>query len=165
MLHYEQKVLESPPRLAIRFRLDESEKEVIRELRAQEVHALAREIDLQLGLIGAANDDRHVLITFGAADYINLERKIATQIAVWLMGAFRRLEELEQADRIAYDSAILLRAGSNFALSNDPRIIGEAVKEATHNRDLRRFMTEGVRSEVALGVPTIVVKPPTEKVI
>jgi hypothetical protein len=158
-LRYQQRVLEAPPRLAIRFDCDG--REVVRELAGSAaVDALAREVALQATLVAA---DGAVVLNFGS-DFVQCDRAIAGEIARHLVAAKLRLEELEQAERIAMDSAILLRAGSHFGLSNDPRILGMAKTEAVHNRDLRRFMAGGVKSKEAFGTPTIIVHPPKEKV-
>lgn len=105
----------------------------------------------------------HVLAQFtndGKCFVLQLEGKTAVDIARLLREQGLLADEFAQAERIADDSAILLRAGSNFALSNDPRIIEEAKKRAAWDTDLRRFMPGGVKSEEAFGTPAVVLHPP-----
>lgn len=152
-MKYEQRVIDSRRVLAIRFSQDE--KEVCLELDAGAADALARELALQSTLVG---DDATVVVRVGR-DYVSMDKQYAVQISRGLVRGKLRLEELEQAERIALDSAIMLRAGSNFALSNDPRIIDMAKVEAEHNRDLRRAM-KGIKSTEAFGTPALIRRPP-----
>jgi hypothetical protein len=69
-----------------------------------------------------------------------------------------RCEELDKAEDIARDSAILLRAGAPFALSDRQDIKDEAVKLACHDRQLRQMPY--IRSQEKFGHPTFEVKPP-----
>lgn len=154
MLRYEQKVLNSPPRVAVRFSADD--KAIVREWTCLGADAVARELALQAALV----DGEGLCVLNLGADFIQMETSVARQIARMLTEAVRRVEELEQAERIAMDSAILLRAGSNFALSNNPKIIGEATKLAAWDGDLRRYMPGGVQSQEAMGTPSIIVHPP-----
>jgi hypothetical protein len=73
--------------------------------------------------------------------------------AQWLWIA-RGIEELEKADQIAQDAAILHRGGSPIGLTNNPKIQEEAAKLALGDRDLRRFMRDQRKGPV-LGAPTI----------
>jgi hypothetical protein len=64
-------------------------------------------------------------------------------------------EEFDEALRIAREHAILLRAGFPMGLTSNPLIQAEAKTIAEHDRDLRRFMPGGVRSQVMLGAPIV----------
>jgi hypothetical protein len=79
----------------------------------------------------------------------------AREIARALMQKALEAEEYARAEGIILDSALLIRAGLPFGLSNNPKILDEARKEAVWNRDLRRFMPGGVRSTAVVGTPTI----------
>lgn len=68
-------------------------------------------------------------------------------------------EEAEK-ERIARDSAILLRAGAPLVLSARPDIQDEAVKMAAHDRDLRRYMPS-IKSQESFGAPIFEHHPPT----
>ena len=90
-----------------------------------------------------------------------LPRKLAESFRADLISKARDAEEQEKAPQIAYDAAILHRAGFPVGLSNDPTIKEEALKESQHNRELRRALPiVGVRSGEVLGTPTIESKPP-----
>jgi hypothetical protein len=65
-------------------------------------------------------------------------------------------EEHEKAEQIAKDNALLLRTGAPFGLSDNPKILEESVKIARDDRDLRRYLPGGVRSQAVLGTPTVI---------
>jgi len=68
----------------------------------------------------------------------------------------KKAEEWAKATRLVADSALLIRTGAPFGLTNHPLILGEAVKEAVTNRDLRRYLRGGVKSQEVFGTPTVV---------
>lgn len=85
----------------------------------------------------------------------------ADVLARAILSQARRAEEYAKAEQIAYDSAILLRAGAPFALSSRPDILAEAKKEAAWNSDLRRYMqNRGIQSQEKFGTPTLIQHPP-----
>lgn len=64
----------------------------------------------------------------------------AEQVSKALLAQARKAEEIDKAENIIHDNAILTRAGFPMGLSNHPLIIEETKKEAAHNRDLRRYI-------------------------
>lgn len=64
-------------------------------------------------------------------------------------------EEWDKAEQLIQDAAILQRAGANIGLTSNPVILAEAGKEAAHNRDLRRYMPGGIKSQAQFGRPTL----------
>ena len=54
--------------------------------------------------------------------------------------AARLAEEICKANRIIMDNALLQRSGFPIGLSDHPKIKDETIKEALHNRDLRRYL-------------------------
>jgi len=72
-----------------------------------------------------------------------------------------RCEELDKAEKIAFDSAILLRAGAPFVLSDRQDIKDEAVKLACHDRTIR--LMPYIKSQEKFGHPTFEVLPPKPK--
>lgn len=80
-----------------------------------------------------------------------------------LIAKAREAEEIAKADTIAFDHAILLRAGANLGLSNNPKIVEEAGKKAAWDSNLRRYMPGGVRSQENVGVPAVINKSPRRK--
>ncbi len=93
-----------------------------------------------------------------------IPQKLCAKLWPALLTKARECEEQEQAERIAYDNAILFRAGVPIGLSDDPKIRDETAKLAAWDSDLRRYMPGGIKSKVMCGTPVIVVHPPKEKV-
>ena len=96
-------------------------------------------------------------------DFLQLERALAQQITRFLVRGALALEELEQAQRIARDGAILARAGAPFTLSDRQDIKDEMAKLASWDSELRRFMPHGVKSQEVFGLPRIVQTKPPKK--
>lgn len=92
----------------------------------------------------------------GRPVYIDFERGLARQVGDALYRCSLLAEEHAKAEQIAFDTAVLYRAGAPLGLSDHPAIIEEARKVAAWNSDLRRFMPGGVKSEEAFGVPSII---------
>ena len=84
----------------------------------------------------------------------------ADDVANALKAVARKAEEWHSAERIASDQALLIRAGAPFGLSNEPLILGEAVKQAVHDRKLRRALPGGVKSKEVFGTPSIIQNKP-----
>jgi len=72
----------------------------------------------------------------------------------------KRAEELAKAPQIIQDQALIQRAGFPVGLTNNPDIQKEAMKVAQHDRKLRRFLPGGIKSEGAVGTPTVIKKLP-----
>lgn len=91
----------------------------------------------------------------------------AAQLGKALLGVARLAEEWDQAERIAADQALLMRAGAPFGLSDNPKILAEARKQARHDRDLRRYIPRpaipAIASRETFGAPTIRQTPPKEQ--
>lgn len=67
----------------------------------------------------------------------------------------RSADEYDKANRIIGDCALLQRAGVPLGLSSHPKILAQVGNEAAHNRDLRRYLPGGVKSQEQFGMPTI----------
>lgn len=80
----------------------------------------------------------------------------AVQASTALLIKGRKAEEHAKANQIIGDSALLIRAGIPLGLSNNPVIVSEAVKEANHNRDLRRYLPGGIQSTAVVGTPAVI---------
>lgn len=80
------------------------------------------------------------------------------QAALDVGNAFRSVGKLAEQEanphRTIADHALLIRAGIPIGLSNHPRMIAEACKEAAWNRDLRRYMPS-IKSREVFGAPRI----------
>ena len=106
------------------------------------------------------NTEGHqVIVNINDDTYLVLQWDKAEEVARAIMACARRAEEVAKASIIARDAAILLRAGVPLGLSNDPRIVEEAVKQAIHDRDLRRYLPGDVKSSEVVGVPIVVKHP------
>ena len=83
--------------------------------------------------------------------------EIGHQEALELATAIRHagLKEHAEAERLIHEGAIMMRAGLPLTLSNHPKIIAEAAKEAAWNSDLRRYIPGGVKATDKVGVPTV----------
>ena len=72
-----------------------------------------------------------------------------------LRSAAKTAEEWDKAERVAADQALLIRAGAPIGLTNHPAIRDEAAKVAAWDRDLRRYLPGGVKSQEHVGTPTV----------
>ena len=79
--------------------------------------------------------------------------------------AARLAEEICKANQIIMDNALLQRSGFPIGLSDHPKIKDETIKEALHNRDLRRHLRYqkpsvgngigNIKSRGAVGTPSL----------
>jgi hypothetical protein len=79
----------------------------------------------------------------------------------------RDAEEADKAEQVARDAAILHRSGAPFGLTDNTLIQKEAKKLAEGDRDLRRYMVDGIKSAEVLGTPTIFIdkRPPLQQAL
>lgn len=101
---------------------------------------------------------RVVLLVEGRA-VLDMPWEAADALARALRIKARKAEEIAKAGAVARDAAILLRAGAPWGLTSHPEIQQEAVKLARDDRDLRRYLPGGIRSEAIFGAPSIKVHP------
>lgn len=90
----------------------------------------------------------------------------ARELGSQLIGQAGLAEELDNAARVGVsfaegapssiiaDQALATRSGAPFGLTNNPKILEEAKKEAFENRDLRRFLPE-MKGTAMLGAPSV----------
>jgi hypothetical protein len=100
-----------------------------------------------------------VLLIVAGRAVLEIPWRKADAVARAIVAKARAAEEHEKAMGIARDQAILLRAGVPLGLTSNPKIQDEAAKIAAWDRDLRRYMPGGVKSEEQLGTPAIRVHP------
>lgn len=67
-----------------------------------------------------------------------------------------KAREIGEAERVINDQALLTRAGAPFGLTNNPKILDAAGREAAWDRNLRRRFPGGIKSQSHVGSPTIV---------
>lgn len=152
MLNYQQRLDESRRLLAIRFTIGNAE--IARELDASACDALAR----ALAFSAATSAGPTITVQLGR-DFLVLEKPVAHAVARAINLGKLRLDELNQAERIACDSAVLIRAGAGFGLSNDERILAQAKTMAAWDERIRRCMPGGIKSDAVCGTPAVVLGP------
>lgn len=86
---------------------------------------------------------------------VSLPLGAAKEVYRALGEAIARIEEQQHAEQIALDSAVLMRSGAPFTLSNDKKILDVAKTEAAFNKDLRRAMPGGVKAKSVVGTPQV----------
>lgn len=96
-----------------------------------------------------------VFVNINDDTFLELEWQKADELATALKAVARIAEAYEKAEKIIQDSALLMRGGAGFSLSNDPKILDAARNEAAFNSELRRKLPGGVKSEEVVGLPTI----------
>lgn len=104
-----------------------------------------------------------VLLLSGGVLIAEMPWQSADELARALTAKARQAEEQQKAESIAYDAAILMRAGVPMGLSNRRDIIKEAMKEAAWNTNLRRYMPGGIKSKEVFGTPTVIRHDPKPK--
>jgi hypothetical protein len=90
---------------------------------------------------------------------MDVTAELARDISHALRSVARKCEEVEKAENIIADGALLFRSGAPFGFSDHPKIQEEIVKTARDDRDLRRFMPGGIKSTEVLGTPTLTQGP------
>lgn len=111
--------------------------------------------ELAAGALAVRQEGARVLVLGNGALLVDLPWRVAASLWAAVTTKAREAEELDSADAIARDGAILFRSGAPFGLTSNPAIQDEIVKAAVHDRDLRRFMPDGVKSTVILGAPAV----------
>lgn len=84
----------------------------------------------------------------------------AVEIGRNLMAVGHKAEEWAKAESIVHDHAILARVGVPLGLTSHPTLLREVRKEAAHNRDLRRYLPGGVKSEELVLAPALIQHAP-----
>lgn len=108
------------------------------------------------------NEGDRVLLIVDGRCVADLDYKAAKTLEDAIKVKRLRAEEYANANQIARDSAILLRAGARMVLSDRQDIKDEAAKMAAHDRDLRRYIPS-IKSQESFGHPVFEVHPPKEK--
>lgn len=107
--------------------------------------------------------DGRVLMIIDGKMVADVPHEAAARMAKALAQVAKVAEENANALKVAGDVAILLRAGANIGLTNNPRINAEAAKRAQWDSDLRRYMPGGVKSNEQFGRPAVRVGAPKTK--
>lgn len=106
------------------------------------------------------NADTVLIIRDGVTiDQMTPEQMIANA-QVMIQQARRALEmRPKNAEAMAKDAGLLLRAGLPFGLTSNPKILDMARVEAESNRELRRAMPGGIKGTTQFGRPGVSTTP------
>jgi len=104
-----------------------------------------------------------VLVLIDGKLVLDLPWEAALDLSKGIRIQAKRAEELAKAPQIIQDQAVIQRAGFPVGLTNNPDIQKEALKVAQHDRKLRKFMPGGIKSQGAVGTPTLIKRPPPNK--
>jgi hypothetical protein len=107
-------------------------------------------------------DGPRVLLTLDGRT-VSIPWEHADEIARALTVKARAAEEEQQALGIVADQALLLRVGVPLGLSDRPDIQAEAAHAAQYDRDLRRYLPGGVRSQETFGTPAVIRHAPARR--
>ena len=110
-----------------------------------------------MGYARTRQDGKEVLFEASSKN-LQLTWQAAKDIARALMAASKAAEEYEnaQSGTLIRDQAILTRLGARFGLTSNPAIQKEAMNAALYDRDLRRFLPGGIKSQEHVGVPAVI---------
>lgn len=125
-------------------------------------HDAAAEIAAHLKQLISESLDGRVVYSFnlgGSPYYLDVTKEAAAQFQHAIYQLSLRAAEIANADKIAFDTGILYRAGMPFGLTNHPKIMDMAANEALHNRTLRRAMPS-IASAERVGAPTLKLETP-----
>ena len=89
----------------------------------------------------------------------DLPYQVAMSLGLQLISLSKQIENDTDPERQILDQAILMRAGVNIGLSDNPDVLREAYKSAQWDKDLRRYMPNapGIKSSEVVGIPTVTV--------
>lgn len=96
---------------------------------------------------------------------LRLPWEAALRMGQGIMTQARRIQETADPltrKRVVADQALLNRIGVPIGLINDSRLKDEAMHEAAWNSDLRRYLPGGIRTQEAVGTPTLIQHPAKE---
>lgn len=108
-------------------------------------------------------DGERVIVIENGRTILDLPYDAAQQLARALMTKALKAEEIAKAAGIVEDSAILMRSGAPFSLTDHPVLLDQARVEAAWNTKLRKAMPGGVKSRAVLGLPKIIKHAPEVK--
>ncbi len=117
--------------------------------------------------VGLTDNGLVALVFHKKTDNLIMPWEKVDELARALTVMARKAEEIDKANRIIADNALLQRSGllPGVGLSNHPKIVAETIKEALYNRVLRRAMpwrsprvvgaVESIKSRGVVGAPTL----------
>jgi hypothetical protein len=106
--------------------------------------------------IAVRQEGERVLLIKDGRLIVDLPYQAALDLAKALRIKGKLAEELSEANGIIRDQALLIRIGAKLGLTRRRDIMKEAIKEAEHDRDLRRYLPGGIKSTAIVGTPTVI---------
>jgi hypothetical protein len=100
-------------------------------------------------------DGERVLIVEKGRTILDLPWDAAQGLARGILAQAGKAEEIAKAAGIAFDQAVLMRAGANIGLTSNASIQELAANEAAWNSKLRKYMPGGVKSREKFGRPDV----------
>ncbi len=113
--------------------------------------------------VSIRQEGERVLLIKDGRLILDMPWQAALQVARAIHQKAKLAEQLASVDRLIIDQAILIRAGAPFGLTSHRAILQESVKEALSNRQLRRHLLGGIRSQAIVGQPTIFQHQPNKE--
>ena len=101
-----------------------------------------------------SSKDNPTRIRFGATAY-DIPLSMCRPFARKLKRKVALAEHWAERERIADDGALLCRVGYPVGITDNPAIQNEIRKRAAWDKDLRRYLPGGVKSEEVIGCATI----------
>lgn len=118
---------------------------------------------LRLVEVKVDKDKGRIIILEQGKVVLDIPWNMALSIGRSLIKQAKIVEEHENAGQIIKDQALLQRVGFPIGLTNNPDIQKEAMKEAVHSKELRKALPGGIKSQSAVGTPTLIKKPLKEE--
>jgi len=118
---------------------------------------------LRLVEVKVDKDKGRVIILEEGKVVLDVPWNMALSIGRSLIKQAKIVEEHVKAPGIIKDQALLQRVGFPIGLTNNPAIQKEAMKEAVNSKELRKAFPGGIKSQSAVGTPTVIKKPPKEE--
>ena len=109
-------------------------------------------------------EGNRVFINIGDHTFLELQWQAALEFGQAIIAISRQVEEIEKAEQVAFDGALMLRSGAPFGLAFNPKIQEMTKVEMIHNPTLRSAMSGmGIKQSAILGVPRLLMGPPKDK--
>lgn len=118
---------------------------------------------LRLVEVKIDKDKGRVIILEEGKVVLDVPWNMALSIGRSLIKQAKIVEEHVKAPEIIKGQALLQRVGFPIGLTNNPDIQKEAMKEAVNSKELRKAFPGGIKSQSAVGVPSVIKKPPKEE--
>lgn len=115
---------------------------------------------MSLEQIRVGRDGKRIKVISNGRLLLDIPYEAALEIGRALIGKGKEAEELANPHKIIMDQALLIRSGFPLGLTNNRDVMKESIKEAVNNRDLRRYLPGGVKSQAVVGTPSLIQKEP-----